>query len=156
MILLRRMRSGQRSGVVLLWSTFASMVVFAAAFVLSTLASSSKRVADMNFHRTGAEHLSVGAVAVATEVLRQALEGGVLPPAAGTATLGGTEVGYTIHRIDIHRVGGSEQAQSQSRLVSTYRVAGMAEQGGVTAESRQIVQGIVTPVRVEVQNVVTW
>ena len=141
MIVRGRARRGPRSGVALLWATFAAMVVFTAAFILSTLASSSKRVADLNFRRTLAEHLSLGAVAFATESIRQALASGGAPPARGTATIGGTDVTWTIAL-----VRGPEPAPAGgSRLVSTYRVEGRAEQGGVPAVSRQIVRGIVAP-----------
>jgi hypothetical protein len=153
-ILLRRLRSGPRCGVVLLWSTFAAMVVFAAAFVLSTLASSSKRVADLDFRRTAAEHLSQGALSFAAEALHRALEGGSVPPGSGTATIGGTRVGWTIERLDGE--GRMARPASEGPLVTTWRVEGTAELGGVPAASRQIVKGIVGPVGVQVQNVVAW
>ena len=168
---LRNVRSGRQSGIVLLWSVFAAMAIFAAAFVMSTLASSAKRISEVDFRRTGASYLSQGAVAFATERILAALEAGTAPPRDGTATLAGRPVAFTIER-----VGAPAEVRlpsGASRIVSTYRVEGRAELDGVTALSRQVVRGVLvlsepdsgsegqtlrtfTPARVEIENVVSW
>ncbi len=143
MMVIRRGPASARRGIVLLWSVFAAMAIFATAFVLSTLASSSKRIADVNFGRSEAEHMSQGAVAFATAAIYDALEAQIDPPAQGVATVDGTNVTYTITQI-----GAAEEVTLESGLneiVTTYRIEGRAEVDGVPAVTRQVVRGVVVP-----------
>lgn len=136
-------RGGREQGIILLWAAFAAMAIFTSAFVMSTLASSSRRIAQNDLARSQAEHLSEGAVALAAVEVYQSLQNGGEPAASGDDAIDGNAV-----RWSITRVGGPDAQMLGSglnQIVSTFRIEGSATVGGVTGTTRTIVQGVVVP-----------
>lgn len=139
MILRPPVPSSPRSGSVLLWAVFGAMAIFTSAFVVSTLASSSRRIADSDFQRTSAHYLSEGALSIATEVVAEALTRGEAPPAQGSTTIDDEPVSWTIAGI-----AGPEglEVPASAAIARLYRLEGSAARGGVRATSRRVVRGL--------------
>ena len=94
----RTHRSKARGGWALLWGVVGLMGLFTTTFVISTLASSSRRIADVALHRSRARGLADAGLELARTRLQDALQRGVEPAARGEGALDGTPLRYTVER----------------------------------------------------------
>ena len=145
---MKRLRSGgpasPRSGLVLLWALFIAIVAGGSAFVMATLAASSKRIADMDRSTSEARALSRGASVFAEDALADALQGSLAVPASGTASLDGFAADWTLSQLTapVQELDGS----GLSSFVSTWRVEGTATVRGVPVTTRRVVRASTIPI----------
>ncbi|QDV08440.1 hypothetical protein Poly30_39830 [Planctomycetes bacterium Poly30] len=136
--------SRRNSGVVLIWSVFAAILILGSTFVTATLSRTANLRAQLAVKRGGAEALSHAAVEAAMESIRTHLRRNQEPPVTGTFTVDGEVATYTIQReaapLNQRTVGGLQQ------FGSIFRVVGTGTVGDITKSTRRMARASVIPV----------
>lgn len=141
---LRHATSSARSGFVLLWAIFLTLVMLSSSFVMWTMSSTSERVSTNNREGLAAQLACDAAAVHAMQRLTQALELGATFPIVDTVTLGEYEASYTIDEL----AGGWATEQTAGglwRYVSPFGIECVAKVGGNRRTARRVVRAEKTP-----------
>lgn len=130
-------------GAALVWSLFVSIIIISSTFVITTLGASAKRLSDSNRRQIEASFLAEAAVAHAKDRVYAALRQNVAPPAAGTITVDGVSVDYTVTETGVGQQ--TTDAAGLTRTERVFRLQGDAVVEGTTVVSREIVRSVQVP-----------
>ncbi len=134
----------RNSGVVLIWTVFAAILILGSTFVTATLSRTADVRAELAVKRAGAESLSHAAVEAATEMIRTHLRRSQEPPPTGTFVIDGQVASFTIQRemgpVTQQTVNGLQQ------FGSIFRVVGTGTVDDVTKTTRRMARAGVIPV----------
>ena len=150
----------RRRGVALLYAVFAAFTAATMVTVLLSTSMSSTRISVSKNFGGQAEYLAQGAVEVAKNLVQSEVAAWRTPPAAGTATINGTPVNYTITQISPDGVGGSNikpwvagdppvirtDASGLQTIVTSYRIDSSVTVQGNTSTAHRLIHAEAVPV----------
>ncbi|MEM6671855.1 MAG: hypothetical protein AAF726_03370 [Planctomycetota bacterium] len=139
----RRFERKSESGIALVYAVFGTLAVASMASIMFTMAGVSDRRADLTRGSSQARFLADGALNVVVKELQGALAAWDTPPTAGTMSVAGVDVQYSVEVL-------GPQVQTVARdgvvnLVQPFEVEAVAVVDEVVVRSHRIVNARWTP-----------
>jgi len=130
-------RNRSESGFALLAALFLAMAAAGIVVVMTMTATVSNRDSQFRLHSLQARYLAEGSIEIAKQAIQTAVSEGGVPAGAGTATIEGIPVPYTVTAVDAPSV--LTDASGIQTIVQTYEVVGMASVEGAPSRANRLV-----------------